>query len=93
MSYTVRSAYRGLANDKIKDGINEQRVMDAAQEFVFANIGQQHSLEDVTTVHNSSTKCHEEYEQLVAWSDVIGAMPDPQLVEEAMTAECCFSGG
>ena len=71
---SIHSACRGLVNDKIKDGINEQRVMDASQEFVIANIGQQHCIEVLTTMNKSSTKCHEEDEQLVAWDDVIGAM-------------------
>ena len=35
-TYAILSACRGLVNDKIKDGINEQRVMDASQEFVIA---------------------------------------------------------
>ena len=36
VSCAVHSACRGLVNDKIKDGINEQRVMDASQEHVIA---------------------------------------------------------
>ena len=83
MSCAIPSACRGLVNDKIKDGINEQRVVDASQEFVIANIGQQHCIEDLTTMSKSSTKCHEEDEQLVAWDDVTGAMIDPDLVMEA----------
>ena len=88
MSCAAHSVCRGLVNDKIKDGgINEQRVMDASHEFVVANIGEQHCSEELTTMNKSSTKCHEEDEQLVAWSDVSGAMLDPDLVKEARKAE------
>ena len=86
MSCAIPSACRRLVNDKIKDGINEQRVMDASQEFVIANIGQQ----DCITMNKSSTKCHEEDEQLVAWDDVTGAMLDPDLVMEARKAEMVY---
>ena len=90
MSCAIFSACRGLVNDKIKDGINEQRVMDASQEFVVANIGEQDCIEDLTTMNKSSTKCHEEDEQLVAWDDVTGTMLDPDLVMEARKAEMVF---
>ena len=88
MSCAAHSACHRLVNDKIKDGgINEQRVMDASHEFVVANIGEQHCSEELTTMKKSSTKCHEEDEQLVAWSGVSGAMLDPDLVKEARKAE------
>ena len=44
----------------------------------------------LTTMNKSSTKCHEEDEQLVAWDDVTGAMLDPDLVMEARKAEMVY---
>ena len=87
MSCAVYSACCGLVHEKIKKGMNEQRVMNASQEF--GNVGQQHCIEDLTTMNKSSTKCkcHEEDEQLVAWDDVTGAMLDPDLVKEGRKAE------
>ena len=86
MSCAIHSACRGWLNDKIKDGVNEQRVMDASQEFVIADIGQQDCIADLTSMNKSSTKCHEEDEQLVAWDDVTGAMLDLDLVKEVRKA-------
>ena len=83
MSCAILSAFRGLVIDKIEDGINEQCVLDASQEFVIATICQQYCIEDLTTTDNSSTKCHEEDEQLVAWDGITGAMLDLNLVMEA----------
>ena len=64
--------------------------MDASQEFVIANIGQQDCIEDLTTMNKSSTKCHEEDEQLFAWDDATGAMLDPDLLMEARKAEMVY---
>ena len=77
-------------NDKIKDGINGRHVVDASQEFLIANIVPSHCIEDLATMNKSSTKCHEEDEQLVAWDDVTGAMLDPDLVKEARKAEMVY---
>ena len=88
VSVQIPKRYMGVAQIKVREGIDEQKILSRDLLFILGSIGPAKvSADDLHKMEKSSGSCHEDDGDQVAFDDVTGASLDPTLVKEARNKE------